>query len=216
MTESPAATVRRLVRSQPQAALGTLERGSGEPYVSLVMVACGHDAVPLLLLSDLADHTKNANADARASLLLDGTLGLEVPLTGARATLQGRIERADSPELLARYTRRHPDALGYAGFADFHLYRLVPRRAHLVAGFGKIHWLDAAAVAFDSASAAPLAAAEAEIVEHMNDDHADAVQLYATALLGLPAGPWTMTGVDPEGADLRAGDRGQLTTGAGG
>jgi hypothetical protein len=41
----------------------------------------------------------------------------------------------------------------------------------------------------------------------MNADHADAIQLYAGRLLGLPAGEWRMTGIDAEGLDLRHAGR---------
>src|SRR5262249_15350530 len=82
-------------------------------------------------------------------------------------------------------------------------YRLEVERAHLVAGFGKIRWLNAADLA---ATPVPgLADAEAEIVAHMNRDHADVVQLYAGKLLGLSGSEWRMTGIDAEGLDLRQG-----------
>ncbi|MGD9511580.1 MAG: HugZ family protein [Geminicoccaceae bacterium] len=185
-------------------ALGTLG-GAGEPYVSLAMVALDQDGTPLLHLSDLADHSRNLNRDARVSLLFDGTLEAAVPLAGERATVQGRISRADEPRLLARYVARHPDAASYVTFRDFHLYRVAVERAHLVAGFGRIHWVDGGSVTLDPASVASLAEAEAGIVEHMNADHADAIQLYANRLLERPGDGWRMVGIDPDGCDLRRG-----------
>jgi putative heme iron utilization protein len=161
------------------------------------------DLSPVLLISALADHTKNLLADPRASLLFDGTVGLAEPLTGPRAGLQGRFVRDDCEAARTRYLARHPSAAMYAGFKDFGFWRMEIRAAHLVAGFGRIHWLDAAAVRDDVADAAALVAAEREIVDHMNNDHPDAVQLYATRLLGRGGEGWTLTGVDPEGADLR-------------
>ena len=74
-------------------------------------------------------------------------------------------------------------------------------RSHLVGGFGKIRWIDRAGLAAPEAEG--LAAAEPGIVGHMNEDHGDAVQLYAEKLIGRTAGGWTMTGIDPEGVDLR-------------
>jgi putative heme iron utilization protein len=201
--EQAGSLVRGLMRGLPRAALGTLEAESGAPYVSLVMVALDHDASPLLLLSDLADHTRNLKADARASLLFDGTEGRAVPLAAERATVQGWIEPVSDERLLSRYVARHPDAAGYVGFGDFNLYRLEIERAHLVAGFGRIHWIPAGEVRFVTGDAAALAEAEARIVQHMNEDHADAVELYATRLLGRTGEGWRLTGVDPEGADLR-------------
>jgi putative heme iron utilization protein len=98
---------------------------------------------------------------------------------------------------------RHPGAEGYANFKDFHLYRMTPERAHLVAGFGRISWIEASDLLLDTADHAELAPAEARIVEHMNADHADALEAYGGGLLGLGGGAWRMTGIDPEGCDLR-------------
>jgi heme iron utilization protein len=204
-TVPPEITSRGLIRSNDRAVLSTAMTGSGWPYGSLVMTACDHAARPLLLISDLAEHTKNLGADSRASLLFDGTAGLDSPLTGARVTVTGRLAPSDDPALIARYTARHPDSEMYLGFADFHLYEMTMERAHIVAGFGAIHWIDAEDLLFDTDGFEDLAAAEADVVEHMNADHADAVALYATKLLGRAAGDWRMTGVDPEGIDLRDG-----------
>jgi len=215
---------RRLMRRQSHAVLATslAEAPGGHPYASLVAVACGIDASPLLLLSDLAQHSRNIAADRRVSLLFDGggdplpgplpEAASADPLAAPRVSLLGEAERADDPRLLARFVARHPSAAGYAGFGDFHLYRVAIGRGHLVAGFGRISWVERAALRFAS-DAGALAAAEAEIVAHMNTDHADALTLYATRLLHRPTGQargleahgtdWRMTGIDPEGIDLR-------------
>jgi hypothetical protein len=204
--EDPAATVRRTARSVSRAALGTLLRETGgAPYVSLVNVATDHAGAPLLLLSDRADHTRNPADDERASLLFDGTAEREDPLAGERVTLQGRLRPSDEPRHRSRYLARHPAATGYAEFKDFHFYRMTVERAHLVAGFGRIRWLEAAAVLVEPAPA--LIAHEADIVRHMNEDHQDALDAYAQGLLGLDGTGWRLTGVDPEGADLRQGTR---------
>jgi heme iron utilization protein len=195
-----AVLARRLIRTSDRAALGTSLDGS--PYVSLIIAACDMDASPLLLLSDLAQHTRNLAANPSASLLFDGTGDYPDPLTGPRLTVLGRAERCEDPRAAARFAARHPSSAGYAGFADFHLYRVTVERGHLVAGFGRISWVEATDLRF-STDAAALAASEAEIVEHMNTDHADAVALYAAKLLGRPGAGWQMTGIDPEGIDLR-------------
>jgi putative heme iron utilization protein len=199
--------VRALMRRAARASLATaLARdGTAWPYVSLVLVAVDHDGSPLLLIADLADHSRNIAADSRVALLFDGTQGWRDPLAGPRASVLGRAVAADEPRLLARFVARHPGAELYAGFKDFHLTRVAVERAHLVAGFGEIHWLESADVLFDASAAAPLAAAEAEIVAHVNQDHGEAVDLIARHVLGLPGDGWTLIGVDPEGADLRNG-----------
>jgi heme iron utilization protein len=198
---SPSRLARDLVRGLDRAVLATAM--AGRPYASLVLVATAPDGAPLLLVSDLAQHTMNMAADPRVSLLFDGTAGREEPLTGPRVSLLGHAERAADPPLLRRFCARHPSAAIYAGFADFHLHRIVVERAHLVAGFGRIHWVEAPDLLPPGLDA--LAAAEAEIVRHMNEDHADAVQLYAGVLLGRQGAGWVFTGIDAEGADLRRG-----------
>ncbi len=200
------ASARHLLRSAPVGSLATAMRESGgAPYASLVAVATDHDGAPILLLSDLADHTKNLKIDDRMSLLLTGSKGHEDPLAGERLSLMGRLVRSEAPNLRQRYLARHHRAAGYAEFADFGFYHMAVERAHLVAGFGRIHWIEGEKLRI--ASAEQLVAAEMDIVAHMNDDHADAVQLYATVLLGLDEGEWRITGVDGEGADLRFQDQ---------
>jgi putative heme iron utilization protein len=204
--ESPGSVARRLLRRVDRAALATAQRDAdGWPYASLVLVALDHEAGPILLISDLADHTGNIARDDRVALLFDGTAGLNEPLAGARVTLLGRAVRSDAAQLRARYLARHPSARAYADFKDFHLFRVAVRRAHLVAGFGRVHWLEADALLLRGAGAAPLVAEEAGVVAHLNADHADTIALYANALLGRPGDGWRLTGCDPEGVDLRRG-----------
>lgn len=200
--DRPAATARRLMRALDRATLATsLE---GWPYASLVLVALDHDASPLLLLSDLAEHSKNIKRDPRLSLLFDGTAGRDDPLTGARVSVLGEARLDADPRRLARFIARHPAAAGYAGFADFKLYRVAVARAHLVAGFGKINWIAADALLQPDADPG-LAAAEPDILAHMNADHTDTLDLYAARLAGQTGTGWRLTGIDPEGADLRRG-----------
>lgn len=207
--------VRRLLRSIDRATLATRQAGTttpagagdlaGWPYASLVLLAVEPTAVPLLLISDLAEHTRNIRADPRVALLVDGTAGLADPLTGARASLLGRaVPCAPSDAALVRYVARHPSAALYAGFRDFHLFRVELVAAHLVAGFGRIHWAPADSILHRPAPA--LAEAEAGIIAHMNADHADALDLMAGAA-GFAGDGWQMTGIDPEGIDLRRGAR---------
>lgn len=206
---APPLTARQVMRSVDRAYLGTLMRpdapDAGHPYTSLVLAALDHDASPILLISALADHTRNLLASPAVSLLFDGTGGLDEPLTGPRVTVQGTARQSSDAHDRARFVARHPSAEMYAGFKDFAVWRMEIERAHLVAGFGRIHWIDGGELRYDTTDAAALRTAEAEIVAHMNGEHADAVQLYAAKLLGRTGGDWRMTGVDPEGADLRRG-----------
>ena len=204
MTPDPFRDVRDLIRRCDRAALATALPGEGGPwpYASLVLVAVDHDLSPILLMSDLAEHSKAIATDPRVALLFDGTGGLAQPLTGPRLTVMGRAAKIDDERLKQRVLRHHPDAAMYAGFRDFHVYRVRLERTHLVGGFGKIRW-----IAPGELLAVPplqeLADSEEGIVAHMNQDHADAVQLYAEKLLNLPGTGWTMTGIDAEGIGLR-------------
>lgn len=105
-----------------------------------------------------------------------------------------------------RFLARHPKSELYAGFGDFSFWRLDAVSAHLNGGFARAADLQAADVMTDISGAADLLEAEASAVEHMNADHADAVRLYATKLLGADDGSWRLTGLDPDGLDLACGD----------
>ena len=197
----PASVARALVRSARRASLGTIDRVSGLPYVSLVAVATAPDGAPLLLVSNLARHAANLAADPRASLLC-AEVGAGDPLAHPRVTLFGRCAATDKAAHKARWLARQPESELYFDFADFNMLRLEPEGCHLVAGFGRIVDLGWPEIRTETAGAEALLAAEAGVVEHMNEDHADATRLYATALLGAPDGDWTFQGVDPLGCEL--------------
>lgn len=200
--EAPAVVSRRLVRTSLKASLATLSRDSGHPYASLVLAATEPDGSPILLISGLAVHTRNLAQDARASLLFDDTGETADPLSGARVTVIGTARPTTSPTALRRFIARHPSAQGYAGFKDFAVYVLDIASAHYIGGFGRIVDLAGADLTTPIEGAEALIAAEPDIIAHMNEDHADAVGLYATELSGQPAGDWRMVGIDPDGADL--------------
>ena len=199
-TQPAAALGRRLMRGVERAALATSLRGA--PYASLVLVAADLDASPLLLLSDLAQHSRNIAFDPRVSVLLDGTEGHADRLDGPRLTLVGRAEAIAGPRLLARFTARHPSSALYAGFADFRVYRVAVERGHLVAGFGRIEWIEAADLLLSGDTSA-LAAAEPAILAQINQDRAAALDLLAQRLARRSGAGWRATGVDPQGVDLR-------------
>ncbi len=204
----PAGFARRLLRRRDRAALATSLRGA--PYASLVLVAADLDATPLLLLSDLAQHSRNIAFEPRVSLLFDATEGHPDPLAGPRLTVLGRAKAAKDGRLLARFTARHPSASLYAGFADFRLYRVEVERGHLVAGFGRIEWIEASELLF-APDTRGLAAVEPAILAQINEVHAAAIASYAQRVLGRAGSGWQMTGIDPDGVDLRrAGDTARL------
>ncbi len=202
-----AAEARLLLRTRRSAALATASASDGGwPFCSLVTIACDCDGSPILLLSRLSDHTRNLDADSRASLLLEEASGRDNPQTGPRLTLMGRIVPDAEPRLRRRFLAHHPEAAMYAGFADFRIFRMTVDGGHWVGGFAQARRLEAKLLLADAPSAQALAEAETSVLEHMNADHAEAIALWAHLLLGLRGDGWRMLAVDPEGCDLGRGD----------
>lgn len=204
--ERPAGPVaRRQMRTSKLGTLATIDTDTpGWPYASLVQTACSHDAAPMMLISELARHSRNIAADDRVSLLY--TKVSPEAAVQSRVTVIGRAARCDDAALRERFLARHAAARNVAAFADFHLYRITVDSVHFIAGFGSIHTLAAGEVLFELGEAEALAEAEAGIVAHMNEDHGDAIDLYAHNLAGRPGMNWRMTGIDPEGIDLARHD----------
>ena len=203
-----AALGRQLIRRARAAMLSTaLASKDGWPYGSLVSVALDCDGSPLMLFSNLSDHTRNLAKDSRASLLFEETSRLKNPQTGPRITVTGRVKKTTQDRHRRRFLARHPEAALYAGFGDFNFFRMQVDRAHFVGGFAKAVWLKGADILADAKAAAAVAKAEPAVLEHMNTDHPDAVDHYALTLLGRSGRGWKMTGIDPDGADLRLGGR---------
>ena len=194
---------RNLLRRARTGTLGTINADDGTPYASLVNLATDVRGCPLVLVSTLAWHTRNLQADPRGSVMV-----AEIPpdgdaLTGPRVTVMGRFSKVEAGAAARRYLARHPAAEMYAGFGDFGFWRLEPERAHAVAGFGRIETMPANEM-FPSAD--EMIALEEGAVQHMNDDHDDAIQRFAGKLLGATPGGWKIMAIDPDGADLRRGE----------
>jgi len=203
----PARLARSLLRRRREGALATLMAGSGDPYCSLVNVASHADGSPILLISRLAVHTKNILSDPRVSLMLDER-GTGDPLEGARIMLLGRAEEVAAPDVKfvrQRYLNAHPSAEAFVDFKDFSFYRIRASATHLVAGFGRIVDVKPEQFLSEISDAPALLEAEQSAIDHMNVDHRDAINLYATRLLGAEPGDWRCTGCDPDGLDLQAG-----------
>jgi putative heme iron utilization protein len=204
---NPSGLAKSLLRRRRQGALASLIPSHGDPYCSLVNVASAPDGAPILLISRLAVHTKNILADPRVSLMLDERVAGD-PLEGARVMIAGRAKEADDDEramLRARYLNAHPSAEGFVDFKDFAFFRIHPSGAHLVAGFGRIVDLEPEQFLTATDDAADLIEAEQGALEHMNKDHRETMNLYATKLLGAESAEWRCTGCDPEGMDMEAG-----------
>jgi heme oxygenase (biliverdin-IX-beta and delta-forming) len=205
----PRALAKVLLRATRAATLATLDRNTGHPFASLVNVATDADGSPLILVSRLATHTANLEADTRASLLLAET-GKGDALAHPRLTVLGAFASVgrDSPDdarIRRRFLNRHPKSELYAGFGDFAFWRMTVASAHLNGGFARAADLAAADVLADVSDAAALLQAEEGAIEHMNADHAETCRLYATRLIGAADGAWQCVGIDPEGIELQLG-----------
>jgi heme iron utilization protein len=203
------ALARRLMRLSDRAALATLTDPNspaqevGLPYASLVLVASDLDGSPILMLSDLADHSRNIAADRKVSLLLAPASNAEEPLAEARLTLLGEAMPDDTGRLRQRFLDRHPGAALYAGFTDFRCYRVRCRKAHLVAGFGRIHWLEGERLLLGRETL-EFWPESGNLARRLNVEETGLVERLGAAASGSPAS-WRLTGIDPEGCDFRAG-----------
>ena len=203
----PGKLARSLLRRSRQGALATLMAGSGDPYCSLVNVASHPDGSPILLVSRLALHTRNILADSRVALMLDERAEGD-PLEGARIMLAGRAEEVsqdDATIVRRRYLSAHPSAEAFVDFKDFSFFRIRANATHLVAGFGRIVDLKPEQFLTEISDASALLETEQSAIDHMNADHRDAINLYATRLVGAEPADWRCTGCDPDGLDLQAG-----------
>jgi heme oxygenase (biliverdin-IX-beta and delta-forming) len=213
---------RTLLAASRTGALATVALDGGFPFGSLVAYAVDGAGRPLLCLSDLAEHSRNLAVDPRASLMVSqdasGTAtssrslppgGAGDPLALARVTVLGTVVELRDDErsaALDAYRDRHPDAF-YASFDDFRLYRLDVASVRYVGGFGRMSWVSA-----DDHAAAepdPLHPHAAGVVEHMNDDHPDALVAYCRVFGERPTtGYAEMVGVDRYGFTMLAVDEG--------
>jgi putative heme iron utilization protein len=200
---------RTLVHGQRRGALSTIAVDpAGYPYGSVTTYALDEAGNPLLFVSTMAEHTQNALADRRASLLVTEPVadGAD-PLASGRVSLLGdlcQVDGVDRAAVRERYLEANPSSAYYIDFGDFTFFRLVVENIRYVGGYGRMSWVSAAEYA--AAEADPLAGEPASaIIAHMNADQADAQVLYCRALLGLDdTESATMSGVDRYGFDLVA------------
>ncbi|MCA9620803.1 MAG: DUF2470 domain-containing protein [Myxococcales bacterium] len=181
---SHAERARTLVGGQRTGTLSTLTE-AGFPYGSYVTFALDGAGNPVFLVSRLAAHTQNLERDARASLLAHESVA-DDPLANGRVTLVGHCHKlADPGEARAAYLEAHPTAAYYADFTDFGFYRLEVEEVRFIGGYGRMSWVEPDA--WRSAEVDPLAGSERDIVDHMNEDHADALVAYARAFTAAEA-----------------------------
>lgn len=200
-----AVTARRLLNRQSVGVLSTHSIDVvGYPFGSIAPYALNYDGEPTILISDIAQHTRNIKQDNRTSLTVFDPQA-DDPQSGSRLTWIGDAEPVDLSDAAARdrYLRYFPSAESYFETHDFSFYRIRLRRARFIGGFGQIFWIEPDAMLLEN----PFRETEKGIVEHMNQDHQQALFHYCKLLGEAGVQSVTMTGIDSEGFDLLADKR---------
>jgi len=185
--------------------LSTLSRKQpGFPFGSVMPYALDERGRPVFLISTVAMHTQNLQADPRASLLVTRTDGEGDPLGASRVTVLGDVLPVGQSEIAAArklYLASYANSKYWVDFEDFSFYRMEGVDVYYVGGFGVMGWIPASEYA--QAKPDPLADAAAEIVQHMNTDHKEALILLAREFAGIEAEEAAMTSVDRLGFHVR-------------
>jgi heme iron utilization protein len=191
---------RRLVRRYTSGVLATQSlKFPGYPYPSSLPFCTDQRGRIVVLISHLAEHTQNADADPKAGFLVS-------PLTRdlqeqARVSMVGDMAAIDEAATCSRYLRYFPEAEQYLQIGGFRFFRIEPRSLRYIAGFGSIHTIAAESYL---APAHPIANAEGEVIDHMNGDHAHNLRDYCRHAHGRTPESAEMIGIDCDGFDVRA------------
>jgi putative heme iron utilization protein len=197
-----AGQARALVRRHRSGVLSTHSaKHPGYPYGSALPHVTDHAGRPVVLISNLAEHTHNLDADPRASFIVCAQ-GPDLQAE-PRTTLLGETRPVkDQTAIAARYLRFYPDHGQYLQLGGFFFFALEPVQVRYIQGFGGLHWI--AGDSYLAAGATAMAAAESSVLEHMNADHRDALRAYCRATHAIDPGDVEMIGVDCDGFDVRA------------
>ena len=185
--------------------LSTLSRKqSGFPFGSVMPYGLDDRGRPIFLISTMAMHTQNLQADPRASLLVTQQDTEGEPLGASRVTVVGNVlpvPNAELAEARKLYLERHANSRYWVDFEDFSFYRMDVIDVYYVGGFGVMGWVSASD--YDRSQPDPLADSTAEIIQHMNSDHKDALVLLARTFARIESTEATMTAVDRLGFHVR-------------
>lgn len=202
---SNAQEARQMLRAHRYGALSTLSKKfDGYPFGSITPYLVNHDGSLLILISTIAEHTKNIINDPRVSLITHNQRDSHIQTQG-RVTVVGTAHLVeDKAQAGIRYLRYFPEAESYFSMHDFSFYRIVPVAIRYIGGFGKIHW-----VSTEDYLCLNYALAEQEdgVIAHMNSDHRDTMQRYCQHFHQYAAQQVEMLGIDCDGFDVRADDQ---------
>jgi heme iron utilization protein len=176
----------------------------GYPFGSVMPFVLGHDCQPIVLISTIAEHTKNIIANPKVSLLVFA--GAEDLHANGRLTLIGEAEQLDKndADVMARYCRYFPESTGYLAMHDFQFYRINITQARYIAGFGKMSWMAGDEIVDVNQSINTIAKLETSMIEHMNADHADSMMQYCAYFYSIYPQAVDLIGIDSEGFDVEA------------
>ena len=197
---------RAFIQSEHNGTLCTLSRRlAGFPFGSIAPYALMATGEPILLISDLAEHTKNVRADARVSFMIQDSHARDQQ-ANARATLMGYAMPVSEPfveDARQRYLQAVPNAAGYFSMHDFALFKVHVLQVRYIGGFGNIFWINGDELIERRANASldPLAAVAESACEHMNKDHQEALIAYAKAFAQTETDSAKMLSVDSRGLD---------------
>jgi heme iron utilization protein len=185
--------------------LSTLSRKQqGFPFGSVMPYGLDENGHPIFLISTMAMHTQNLQADPRSSLLVTQTDASGDPLGASRVTLLGNILPIPEPEVAAArklYLERYANSKNWVDFEDFSFYRMDVMDVYYVGGFGVMGWVSASE--YYHGQPDPLADVADDIIQHMNTDRGEPLRLLGRAFAGIESQEATMTSVDRLGFHIR-------------
>lgn len=202
--------VRALLQKERNAVMCTISKKiEGWPFGSISPYAMTDEGEPIILISEIAEHTRNLRADARVSLIVQDSNAINDPQAGARATMIGYAMPVPAPYLedaSRRYLQLFPNSASFFDAHDFTLFQIKVSKVRFIGGFGEIYWLDRREIiSTDTDSNIDPITAHAEMIcDHMNEDHADALRMYAAAFAETQAESSRMISVDSRGFDMIA------------
>tara|TARA_B100000029_G_C17539958_1_gene946301 strand:- start:552 stop:1352 length:801 start_codon:yes stop_codon:yes gene_type:complete len=193
------------------------------PYSTFTLTAFDYDLSPILLFSDLSEHTTNILKNKTVSLMVceetklyqyfpkfDNNLpeiNYEDPMSRPRVTIIGEIRKSNDENLKRRFLMRHPASKLYVNFSDMNFYKIKIKSAHLIGGFASVKWFGKKDLCSDSFI--NFKNLENDIINHMNQHHQDSVNMYVNKLIANFSdkkkikGNWGIVGIDPDGFDVR-------------